>query len=157
MATIQDCMSDRVFSCHPDTPLPEVAEIMWDKDCGFVPVTNASDDRIEGVITDRDVCMAAYSKGRPLAQILTGDVMTRAVHQCQPDDDVSVAHDLMREHQVRRLPITDGDGHVLGVLSLNDLAVRARESKDRKGRNAVAETLGEVSRHRLPVAPSASV
>ena len=151
MTTIERDMSAQVFTCAPSARLPDVARIMWDKDCGFVPVVKPATGELVGVITDRDICMAAYTKGRPIALIAAEDVMTRQVHSCRPDDELAAVHDLMREHQVRRLPVVDGKRRPVGVLSVNDLAVHALEQDERPALMEVGRTVGEVSRHRLPV------
>ena len=90
--------------------------------------------------------------GRPLAEIRVGDVMAKHVHTCGQDEDITVAQKRMRKYQLRRLPITDATGYVVGLLSLNDLALEASRERG-PGRHPlraaeVAETLAEVSRHR---------
>jgi len=151
MTTVETHMSERVFTCHPETPLPDVAHVMWDKDCGFVPVTDRRSGVLVGVITDRDICMAAYTKGRPIADIETREVMNAEPRACHADDGLKKVHETMRRHQVRRLPVTNHAGQPTGVISLNDLAVHADEKDDERALREVARTLGDVSKHRLPM------
>lgn len=151
MTTVKTSMSDRVFTCHPDTPLPDVAHIMWDKDCGFVPVTAPKSGELVGVITDRDICMAAYTQGRPIGEIPTREVMNTEPHACRESDGLAKVHEIMRRYQVRRLPVTDAAGQPVGVISLNDLAIHAHEKNDKRALQEVACTLGGVSQHRLPM------
>jgi CBS domain-containing protein len=96
------------------------------------------------MITDRDACMAAYTQGLPLQSIPVSRAMSRQVFSCRPDQALEAAEKLMAEKQVRRLPVLDGEGHALGVLSLNDVA---REAASRPGdglASDVAKTLGAI-------------
>ncbi|MDX1648720.1 MAG: CBS domain-containing protein, partial [Myxococcota bacterium] len=123
---VADLMQTDVRRCQPDDALSEAARIMWERDCGCAPVVAADGSgRVVGMITDRDVCMAAWTRGAPLARIPVGDVMARRVHAVHPDDDVAEAEALMRSARVRRLPVVDDTGHLRGVLSLADLAEAA--------------------------------
>jgi CBS domain-containing protein len=151
MTNIKQHMTSPVFRCHPETTLSEVAHIMWDKDCGFVPVTAKGSDRLLGVITDRDACMGAFMQGRPLHEILTKEVMTGRVIACRDTDDIGAVHELMRKHQVRRLPVTDATQALVGVVSISDLAVQASTGAKKPALQETASTLGEISKHRLPV------
>lgn len=150
MTNIKQHMTRSVFSCHPHTPLSEVADIMWDKDCGFLPVTDPASEEVLGVITDRDTCMGAYTQGRPLHEIRTSEVMTGRTVACRETDDVKTAHQLMRRYQVRRLPVTDAGRRLVGVISLSDLAIQAVAGNKKADLQETANTLGEVSQHRLP-------
>jgi CBS domain-containing protein len=82
------------------------------------------------MITDRDICMAAYTQGLPLHAIEVSRAMSNRVFACAPGDDVAHAEQLMREHQIRRLPVVDDAGHVVGVLSMNDVAREAARELD---------------------------
>ena len=150
---VKDVMSRSVWTSTPETPLSEIARIMWDKDCGFVPIADAQTKALRGVITDRDICMAAWTRGRPLGEIPASRVLARDVHCCRETDDLSVVHESMRRHQVRRLPVVDAANQPIGVVSLNDLA---RTAKDAHEQRDVAATLGEVCRHRVPAAAQAT-
>ena len=150
MTNIKQHMTKSVFSCHPHTPLSEVADTMWDKDCGFLPITDPASEEVLGVITDRDACMGALTQGRPLHEIRTSDVMTGRTIACRETDDIDTAHQLMRRYQVRRLPVTDAGRRLVGVLSLSDLATQAATGNKKTALQETARTLGEISRHRLP-------
>ncbi len=148
---IEKVMSTDVHSCSERDSLEYAAKLMWEHDCGALPVTE--EGLAIGVITDRDICMAAYIQGKALRDISVGGVMARNPITCSPSDDVAVAEAKMREHRVRRLPITE-NSKLVGVLSLNDLANALQFGK--VGRNGVstdevAHTLAAVSAHRLPV------
>ena len=145
---IRDVMSLGVFACTADQPLNEAAKIMWDLDVGAVPVIDARTGAVCGIVTDRDVAMAAYTQGRPISEIRVEQVMTRDVRCASPDHDVAEAHELMRRHQVRRLPVLN-EGHLLvGFVSLNDLALAAADGAPAGQEEEVARTLAAVSRHR---------
>jgi CBS-domain-containing membrane protein len=149
---VEQLMSRNIHTCDAEADLNRVAQLMWEHDCGCIPIVDP-DDKLIGLITDRDVAMAAYTQGRPLAQICVEDVMSKPVHTCRPDEDLSIAQKRMRDHQLRRLPITDSTGSLIGLLSLNDLALEASRERGPGVRPQVraadvAETLAVVSRHR---------
>ena len=146
---IQDVMTRQVATAHPDHTLSEAARLMRQRDCGFLPITNGATGGLDGVITDRDICMAALGHDLPLTRIRIGEAMTHAVRACGEHADVSVAHALMREHHVRRLPVTNAEGRLVGVVSLDDLARLSRRKLLGQARAEVAETLGVVGRSYL--------
>jgi len=116
---VQDLMTGSPRSCGVGHSANEAARIMWERDCGAVPVTD--EGRVVGIVTDRDICMAAYFQGVPLASIGIIQVMTRDVCTCRASDDVGAAEQLMRERQVNRLPVVDDQDVLVGMLSLCDL------------------------------------
>jgi CBS domain-containing protein len=117
--------------CAPETDLAAAAMIMWRSDCGMVPVVEPESNRLVGVITDRDICMAAATKHQPACCIPVGDVMARTVTSCRPSDSVGKALARMAEHRVRRVPVVDDEGTLVGVLSVADL-IRAAGSPGRE-------------------------
>jgi CBS domain-containing protein len=157
--TIAELMTKDVQVCTPQDTLQRAAQIMWDHDCGSVPVVDDG-DRVIGLITDRDVCMAALFRGQPLHQCSVGEVMSRPAITCTAQDSTEAAQDTMRAHQIRRLPVVEGNGRITGILSLNDLAVAAPRPRDQKRGmrpEAVAMTLAAVSQHRTPDGPNGEV
>jgi CBS domain-containing protein len=148
-----DVMSRRPTTCCPDDMLDLVARALWERDVGVVPVVQ--DARLVGMITDRDVCMAAYTQGRPLHEIRVATVMAREVHGLHPEDAVEDALRLMRERQVRRIPITDDEGRLAGIVSLADLA-RSAVTDGHAHVQDVVDTLAAVTRPRVEVAPVAA-
>lgn len=139
---VQDVMTRDVATCAPETDLSTVARVMWDKDCGIVPVVDSS-ARVLGLLTDRDVCMAAWSQGRALSELRAADAMSKQVAACAPGDEIENALAILRERQVRRLPVTDARGRLVGLLSLND-AARAASAKGELSFQAVASTLAAI-------------
>lgn len=154
--TITELMTREPGVCAPTDSLPAAARIMWERDCGVVPVID--DGLVVGVITDRDLCMAAYLRGQPLHDCRVSDVMSRPAIVCREQDATDVALNAMREHQVRRLPVVDDQGHLVGIVSLNDLALAASNaSAQRHGMRpeAVGATLTAISQHRTPATQAA--
>lgn len=121
---VRDLMMQPVTTCHVDDLLSTPAQLMWDRDVGAVPVVDA-DGRLVGMITDRDICMAALMQGRPPDDIPVRTAMAKQVFACSPDAPIAEAEAIMRDKQVRRVPVIDADGRLVGMLSLNDLAREA--------------------------------
>jgi CBS domain-containing protein len=113
---VSNLMSRHTHACHAVDTLNRVAQLLWENDIGCVPVVD-NERRVIGMLTDRDVAMAAYTQGRRLAEIPVSACMSR-------DDTVQVAASKMREHRVRRLPVVDEQGRLTGVLSISDLSQR---------------------------------
>lgn len=148
--TVERLMTANVFCCRTDEPASAAARVMWDHDCGVVVVV-ARDGRAAGMITDRDICMATWMQDRPPSLILAADVMSRELYACAPGDPIAVAKRLMRSRQVRRIPVLDGEGRPVGILSLADL-VREAERPQRRAHRVVPEeiatTLAEICQPR---------
>ncbi len=144
---IEQLMTRDVKTCREEDTLNVPAQIMWDYGCGAVPVVD-DDFRVVGFLTDRDICMAAVTQGRPLHALGVGSMMVRKVISCTAEDDVGVAAELMRENRICRLPVTDREGILLGIISLDDIACEAmrkhRGTIKQKIRTEVAETLGAI-------------
>ena len=105
---------------------------MWDHDCGCVPVCSGNGvTRTIGVITDRDICMGALFQGKPLQELRVGDAMARQLLACRPEDSLREAEQAMRDARIRRLPVLDDQGALLGILSLADLAREAAREQTR--------------------------
>ena len=104
--TARDFMTSDVTSCGPDMDLATVAKTMWDCDCGAVPVVN-EERKVIGMITDRDICIAAATRSTAPADIRVRDVMTGRVYTCGVEDDVRTVLKTMGERRVRRLPVLD--------------------------------------------------
>lgn len=154
---LKKIMTSEVASCSPEDTLARPAQIMWDRDCGIVPVVDA-EQRVIGVLTDRDICMGALTQGRALDAIPVQSVMSASPICVRANDKPRKAWDLMAEHRVRRLPVTDAAGKLAGMLSLNDLLTN-HEGKSRSKSPAFQEslsaTMSRICEHRAPeVAPS---
>nr|WP_312294539.1 CBS domain-containing protein [Brevundimonas diminuta] len=133
---IRDVMSKDVQVARPEDTLQNVAGRMAAGDFGFIPV--ADGDRLIGALTDRDIVVRALASGAgPEARVL--DVLSRDALVVRADDDLKVALDLMSSRQIRRLPVVDKDGRLVGVVSLGDLSTRVKE-------RYAGEALEEISR-----------
>ena len=121
---VQDMMSKAVTTCAMQDTLNTVAQKMWDLDCGVLPVVDP-DQRPLAVITDRDVCMAALTTGKPLDDLRVMASMSKQIWTCRAQEEVNSAALRMAKHGVRRLPVVDAEGRLVGMLSLNDLAIAA--------------------------------
>ena len=148
---VQDVMTYNVQSCRPETNLAQAAMQMWRGDFGVMPVV-ADTGKVVGVITDRDICMAAATKHRDPAAIRVKEVISGHVYGCSPDTDIREALKIMQQKQVRRLPIISAEGGRLeGILSMNDLALKA--GKAELSAEHVENTQRAICTHR-PVAPA---
>jgi CBS-domain-containing membrane protein len=156
---IESLMTTDVRVCFATSSLADAARAMWEGDCGCVPVLD-EDARVVGMLTDRDICMAAWTQGRPLAELTVPSAMSCKVIACKCGDRVEDVEELMRQHQVRRVPVLDADGRLEGLVSLADLAGEAQREMFRLQREVeglgVATTLAAVSRSRHP-APETEV
>jgi CBS domain-containing protein len=150
---VEQLMTKTVATCRTGDTLSDAARIMWEHDCGVVPIVENDESlRVVGMLTDRDVCMAAYTKGSPLAQIRVRDVMSTAIRSCRSGVDVAEAEGLMRQAQLHRLPVVDDADQLLGVISLADIAREAaREVGSRRQEVSIAEvgeTIAAISQPR---------
>jgi CBS domain-containing protein len=130
----REVMSQPPYTCGPTTDLATVAKIMWDHDCGFVPVVDAS-GAVAGVITDRDICIATSTRRLLPEHISAAQAMASPIHACLSDDSVSDVLATMKQFRIRRVPVIDANGRLQGVVSLNDLvlasdATRALQASD---------------------------
>lgn len=142
---VKKIMTENVVCCRPKDSDNKAAQLMWDNDCGVLPVVDAG-GRIVGMVTDRDLCMAAHTSGRSLADLSVGDAMSHEVFGCRAQDSVDDALDVMRKHRVRRLPVLDPDEHVVGLLSMNDVVRAVERQGERRGRKSLmSEALGTLS------------
>ena len=153
---VEQIMTRPAVTCLVSDTANRAAQLMWDADIGCVVVLEA-DERLAGIITDRDVCMAAYTRGAPLHQIVIGEVMTRTVAVVRQDDRLGMAEALMRSKKVRRLPVVDAKDKVVGLLSLSDVARAAQQQRGRRvpdvADDEVISTLGAICEPRRPPEP----
>jgi CBS domain-containing protein len=151
---VQDIMTSDVQCCGPDTNLAAAAKMMWDSDCGALPVLNV-EGRVMSVITDRDICMATATKNRPAADITVWETVSGKAHSCHLSDDVHTALDIMKREKVRRLPVVDEDGILQGIVAMNDFVLLAGEAKGGKtaalSYEDVVRTMKAISAHRVLV------
>ena len=142
---VKDIMTADLQTCDPQMSAAAAAGLMWDGDCGFLPVVETG--RLLGVVTDRDLYIALATQNRRPSELLVGDVATRKVITCEPDADIHAALEAMKAHQIRRLPVVGNGGTLLGVISMDDL-VRAAGPRRVITHEQIIETLKAIySRH----------
>jgi len=120
---------------------------MWDTDCGALPVVS-DEGHVVGVITDRDICIALATRGRAADRIAVREVAAHHAYTCLLDDDTTTALHTMKTRTIRRLPVVDGEGHLRGMLSLNDVVTLAGAASPAD----VVGTLASICEHRHPIA-----
>lgn len=121
---VQQLMTRNVELVSPGTSIQEAARQMRNDDTGALPV--GADDRLVGMVTDRDITVRAVAAGRFDAKV--GDVLSEDVYYCFEDDDVERAANVMAEHQVRRLPVMNRDKRLVGIVSLGDISTSDEDS-----------------------------
>ena len=128
---VQDVMTAEVRTCRPDSNLSAAAMQMWNGDCGALPVL-ADGGELVGMITDRDICIAAATKHRDPEKIRVDEVISGKAYSCSPETEIHDALNLMQEKRVRRLAvINSNDGKLAGILSMNPTIVANRPSGER--------------------------
>lgn len=128
---VDTLMSREVVSCGPQHSLEHAARLMWEHDCGAIPVCDSNGSAsLVGMITDRDICMCALFEGRPLHDLRVEQAMARNLQTCRPDDSLVDAERKMRDAMIRRLPVVAEDGALVGILSMADLAREAAWHKN---------------------------
>jgi CBS domain-containing protein len=144
---VADLMSRDVHTCTINDSLNGAARIMWDHDCGCAPVVDAH-GKLAGIVTDRDISMAAYTQGVPLDAIPVERVMSARVISCGRGDDLETAHQLMRTHEIHRLPVVDGRGRPIGILSLSDVINHWHGDRAAEQAVEIAATFSAIRRRR---------
>jgi len=124
---VRDAMTQHPSTLAPDATIVEAARAMRDEDAGIMPVVEG--DRLEGVITDRDIVVRTVADGKNPEEIRVRDVMSERLVTIDPDQDIDEAMRLMAEHQVRRLPVCEEDGRIVGVLAQADVARKGDDSR----------------------------
>lgn len=151
---IEEIMTRDVQCCGPDTNLAAAAKMMWDSDCGALPILNVQ-GQVMGIITDRDICMAAATKNKPASEITVWETSSGKAYTCRGTDDVHTALDIMKRERVRRLPVVDEGGVLQGIVAMNDFILAAGEGKGKKEASIsyenVIRTMKEISAHRILV------
>jgi CBS domain-containing protein len=131
---------------------------MKDMDNGFVPVIDDEKTRkVIGVVTDRDLCLEVVAEAKDPQRVQVRDCMARTVVSCTVDEDVEKAVDLMRDNQVRRIPVVNREGTIQGVLSLADLMNRTEvpPAKTKETLKHISEPSDDASKPRAQVKKSA--
>lgn len=120
---VKEAMHKGAEWVSPDTPLTQVARKMKELDVGSIPV--GENDRLIGMVTDRDIACRAVANGHDCAEATARDVMTEGIVYCQDTEDLDDALRIMEQKQIRRLPVINGKKRLVGMLSLGDVSQAA--------------------------------
>ena len=132
--------------------LADAAQLMWENDCGVLPVIKDG-RKVVGLITDRDICMATAARQANPAGVSVEEVMTGQVYSVTSEDEVARALQTMQEHKIRRLPVVDLDGELEGILSINDIVLKAGEINGKAAQISfgdVVRTYQGICQHPVP-------
>ena len=124
---VKEVMTPNATAIWLTESLADAAKLMWENDCGVLPIIKDG-RKVIGMITDRDICMAMAMRDTNPSSISVEEVMTGQVYAVKPEDDVEQALQEMQEHKIRRLPVTNPEGELEGILSMNDILLRAETS-----------------------------
>jgi CBS domain-containing protein len=143
---IEELMNRFPATCGPDDTLREAQQKMQGGNCEFLPVTDGRESQcLVGVITDGDIRMAAQLGGRSLEELRVRDAMAKEVYTCNAGDSLAEAEAIMQEAGIRRLPVLDESGRLLGVLSLTAVAYEAERESEALNAQISAAQFGSVA------------
>ena len=136
---VKDCMCDDVCCVKPETKITEVAKLMSENHIGCIPVCD-SNNCICGILTDRDILLRTVACDKDCSQTTASDIMSTDLCTCNQDDDITNAESKMANKQLRRLPLCDEENHVIGILTLGDLA----QNEIQLGSQQVCNTISDI-------------
>jgi CBS domain-containing protein len=126
---VREIMTENVVSCPKDVDVGSAARLMFEGRFGTLPVVSP-DGGLAGIITDRDIAMAVATRRRNASHIAVHEAMSARVRSCFADDEIGAALKQMEQARVRRLPVLDSAGHLTGILSVDDIVLRAADKTD---------------------------
>ena len=135
---VKDVMHRGVTWVEPQTSIREIARMMRDGDIGSVPV--GDNDRLVGIVTDRDIICRGIADGVDYMTLTARDVMSKPIIYCRADDELEYAIRVMEKNKVRRLPVIDDDKRLAGMLALGDIS-------EMGGQDMAGEVMRSVSAH----------
>jgi CBS domain-containing protein len=139
MKTVNELMTRDPVCCSPETSLQEVAQMMLEHACGCIPIVESNgQERIVGVITDRDICCRTVAQGRNPLELTARDVMTKPAVTVGPRTSIDECCELMEENLIRRIPVVDDSGRCCGIVAQADVVLHVE-------RNRAADVLRHVS------------
>jgi CBS domain-containing protein len=121
-------MVETPASCSVNTNLGAAIEMLWNRNCGFLPVVDEQ-EKVVGVVTDRDLCIAMGTRNRLPGEMAVGEVIAPKLFYCKPEDDIHAALKIMGNKKVRRLPVVDSDRKLKGILAMDDIVLHAQTAK----------------------------
>ena len=155
---VKDVMTPDAKAIWITESLANAAKEMWENDCGVLPIVKDG-RKVVGIITDRDICMAAAVRDRNPSNISVEEVMNGPIYAAEPDEEIEHALQTMREHKIRRLPVLNLEGELEGIVSMNDIVLKA---KTRNGKKSpidfadVVKTYQAICEHPVPMAQTAT-
>jgi CBS domain-containing protein len=150
---VREVMMGTPFYCQAETNLGSATELMWNANCGFLPV-EAENGKVIGVITDRDICIALGTRNQIAGDVKVGEVMGDKLYFCGPDDDIHMALQSMKQAKVRRLPVIAKNGSLVGVVSMDDVLLRTESTvlgnEPELGSDEVVRTYRAITQRPVP-------
>ena len=143
---VDEIMSIHLETCRADDSLQAAGQSMWDHDIGLLPVVSA-DGQLISVITDRDIAMAAFIRGKPLRELKVSEAMSKRLVTVLPSDGLQRIEERMQAEQIHRIPVVDSAGFLRGIITINDLAhhLRGRKLSNEVTPEEVAGTVAAIS------------
>ena len=138
--------------------LADAAKEMWENDCGALPIIKDG-RKVVGMLTDRDICMAAAMRDSTLSHISVEEVMNRRVFTAELEDNIEQALQTMREHKIHRLPVLGAEGELEGIVSMNDIVLHAKPTNGKKppiDYADVVKTYQAIGEHLVPMVKEAT-
>jgi len=117
---VRDVMTGPAICCGAGTNVGSAVQLMWENNCGLLPVVGA-DGKLIGVVSDRDICIAMGTRSRVAGDLTVGEIATKKIFTCVPEDEIHEALQTIANNHVRRLPVVDDQGALHGVLSIDDV------------------------------------
>jgi len=155
---VKDVMTPNARAIWITESLADAAREMWTNDCGVLPIVKDG-RKVVGMITDRDICMATAIRDRTPSHISVEEVMSANIFSATPEEDVADALKLMREHKIRRLPVLNAEGELEGILSMNDVVLKAKSRNGKKPEidyADVVKTYQAICEHPVPMVQEAT-
>jgi CBS domain-containing protein len=125
--SIRDVMTSNPRGVESSTPVVEAAQLMKSEDVGSLPIVEG--ERLVGMVTDRDIVLRVVAEGKDVQSATVGEVASRDLVTVDPQQDLDEALRLMAQHQVRRLPVVEEDGRLVGILAQADVATAGHDAK----------------------------
>lgn len=148
---VKDIMVGTPIWCSPETNLGAAVEILWNRNCGILPIVGI-EGKVTGVVTDRDICIALGTRNCLPGEITVGEVATGKVYSCAPEDDIHAALETIRRERVRRLPVIGKNGVLQGILSMDDVVFHVDAGRGKSGLSYedLVGTFKAICRHLVP-------
>ncbi len=142
---VKKLMTKSVGVCGEEESLAKAVEIMWQKDCGAVPIVNGK-SKVIGMVTDRDVAVSVFLQNKPASVIRSADIINRKVLTCSSNDKIEKVLKTMKKRQIKRLPVVDKKRKLKGLISVTDILLASE--KDKTLRKKVLRTLKAIAKPR---------